>query len=314
MLNNTIPLLTTLDVHEHPELISILNRSGDWFLQEGERVTYFVPAGLVCEDRRLAGTLRGLKKLGHSVGCHGLDHSPAQDLARLNSSREMALLREATRILEDATGNAITCFRAPNFRLSNRTLPFLAELGYKADSSVTPQRIPILSSCPWCFGWICAPASPYHPSFQSPFRRGDVPLLEIPTSCLLVPLAHGTIANLDPCIVGVLLRTLTFLAQRFETVIVPMLHPESVVGKDLWSTRPAPRWKDFIPLRYGGMNCRYYFAQRDPIRITNRVVKFVAATKANSNLLSMSVDDFLERVASRSVTPAGRDELHCGAC
>jgi len=296
MLNGGVPLLTTLDVHEHPELISVLNRSADWFLQESERVTYFVPAGLVCEDRRLAGTLRGLKQRGHSIGCHGLDHSPAEDFARLNPIQEMTLLREATRILEDATGNAITCFRAPNFRLSNRTLPFLAELGYKADFSVTPQRIPILSSCPWCFGWIWAPASPYHPSFLSPFRRGDVPLLEIPTTCFLVPLAHGTIANLDPCIVGGLLRISTLIAQRLKGVIVPMLHPESVVGKDLRPTRTAASWKDFLPLTYGGMNCRYYFVQRDPIQITKRVGKFLAATKANPKLLSMSVDNFLGRV------------------
>ena len=216
MLNSAIPLLTTLDVHEHPDLISILKRSGEWFLQQGDRVTYFVPAGLIRQEPKLADTLRVLGKLGLSIGCHGLDHSPAQDLVRLNPKQEMALLREATNILEDATGNAITCFRAPNFRLSTRTLPFLAELGYKADSSVTPQRIPILSSCPWCFGWIGAPASPYHPSFLSPFRRGDLPLLEIPTSCFLLPLAHGTIANLDPCIVGGLLRILTSLAQRFK--------------------------------------------------------------------------------------------------
>ena len=196
------PLLLTLDVHAHPELSNVLGSSADVLARNNMRTTYFIPAGLVRGIPAVRAAVRELRARGHRIGCHGLHHSKNEDFGTMSPRAEFQLLRDATSILKDALGAPVTTFRAPDFRRGRRTLFFLSELGYKADLSVTPQRLSILSSSPWSLGWLFAPRSPYHPSERSPYRRGFLAVKEIPTSCFLIPLAQGTIANLRPAIPG----------------------------------------------------------------------------------------------------------------
>ena len=305
------PLLLTLDVHEHPELFNILSNSADVLERNNVRATYFIPAGLLRGSPAGRTAVRKLKDRGHSVGCHGLHHSTSEDLGTMSPPAEFRLLKEATSMLEDALGGPVTSFRAPDFRLSRRTLLFLSELGYKADLSVTPQRLPILSSSPWCLGWLFAPRSPYHPSERSPYRRGLLPVKEIPTSCFLIPLAHGTIANLRPAIPARLLALLSTEARLFQRPLVAMLHPESLIGAaELW--KPSLAWHDFFPRRNGGFHCRFYFLmERDPRTIHRRIMRFlenlaVAGVQANS------VDDYLAAPAGGRVPVICPMDLNLG--
>lgn len=292
--DRVIPTLVTLDVHEHPNLHSVLLTSAEYFSRGGQRVTYFVPAGFVAGDPGLPRVLRELRAHGHSVGCHGLNHTPAEDLRRLSPRQEFSLLSQATRMLEDALGGPVTSFRAPVFRLSNRTLPILAELGYRADLSVTPQRLSLLSSSPWCFQWMRAPRAPYRPHRRSPFKRGDVNLLEIPTSCLLLPFAHATMTGVRSKGMSAMTRALVWEALRFERVLVLLLHPESIAGEDFYWGRRKLRWSDFIPRRNGGLGLRYHFGDIPPEQSQRLSKELAAGLCGLACTRGMSVDEYLD--------------------
>ena len=287
------PTLITLDVHEHPKLDAVLSNSGDLFAGQGVRATYFVPSGLLIKSPRLSHVIRELMTLGHSIGCHGLNHTPDEDLRNLSPGEEFALLSKATRILEDVLGKPVTSFRAPVFRLSNHTLPLLAELGYRADLSVTPQRFPLLSSTPGCFQWMWAPRAPYRPHLKSPYRRGDVNLVEIPTSCLLLPFAHATMTGIRSRGMAAMFEILAWEARHFERVLVPLLHPESIVGEDFdWGPRRL-KWSDFIPRRNGGLSLRYHFGDITPEKSRRLSEETLARLRTSHALCEMSVDDYL---------------------
>jgi peptidoglycan/xylan/chitin deacetylase (PgdA/CDA1 family) len=303
-MESQTPLLITLDVHDHPHLNTVVMESADFFSKAGERVTYFVPATLVAQHREFRHTLRRLRATGHSIGCHGLSHTDAEDLGSLSAPAEFALLKEATDTLTDALGSAITSFRAPAFRIGRRTLSFLAELGYQADCSVTPQRLCLLSSSPWSFGWLGAPRAPYRPRAGHPFRRGNLSLLEIPTSTWVFPLGHGTIANLPEWVSRVLVAGLAEEAQYLPRVVVPMFHPEAVVGAgEPW--RPSFRWRDLVPCRFGGVRARFYFfLELDAETIHRRTMASIRQLRGLKGLVSLSVDDYL---ATGTVRPMELD-------
>jgi hypothetical protein len=300
-----IPTLVTLDVHEHPKLEAVLSASGDLFAGRGMRVTYFVPSGFLVKSPRLSQTLRGLTALGHCVGCHGLNHTPDEDLRKLSPREERALLSRATLLMEDALGEPVNSFRAPVFRLSCNTLPLLAELGYRADLSVTPQRLSLLSSTPWCFQWLWAPRAPYRPRLESPYRRGEVELLEIPTSCLLLPFAHATMTGIRSKGMSAMFELLAWEARHFERVLVLLLHPESVVGEDFYWGRRKLRWSDFIPRRDGGLSLRYHFGDIPPCESRRLSEGLLARLSARPDLCEMSVDDYLHSARLPGVGRAG---------
>ncbi len=288
---SVVPLLITLDLHKHRELATCVWESAEFFSRHGQRATYFVPAAYVRMFESLAGTLRQVRSLGHSVGCHGLNHTPDEDLGGLPPEREFALLKEATVILEDALGEPVTSFRAPSYRISRHTLPILDELGYKADLSVTPQHFPLFSSTPWSLERLLAPRSPYHPSKQSPLSRGDLSLLEIPTSCLVMPFAQATILAVPKFACNVMTPLLATEARRFRRAFVLQLHPESVVGKDDWKFPPL-RWTDFLPSRSGGFKFRYKFIERDAAKVQTLTLRLLTGCGLKRDLKPISVDDY----------------------
>ena len=289
---SVVPLLITLDLHKHRELANCVWESAEYFSRHNQRATYLVPAAYVRMFESLAGTLRQVRALGHSVGCHGLNHTPDEDLGELPREREFALLKEATVILEDALGEPVTSFRAPSYRISRSTLPILDELGYKVDLSVTPQHFPLFSSTPWGYERLLAPRSPYHPSEQSPLSRGDLRLLEIPTSCLVMPFAQATILAVPKLARKVMAPLLATEARRFKRVFVLQLHPESVVGKDDWKFPPL-RWTDFLPARTGGFKFRYKFIERDAAKVQTLTLQLLTELRAEASLKPISVDDYL---------------------
>ena len=209
----------------------------------------------------------------------------------MSRDREFALLKEATVTLEDALGEPVTSFRAPSYRISRHTLPILDELGYKADLSVTPQHFPLFSSTPWSVDRLLAPRSPYHPSEQSPLSRGDLNLLEIPTSCFVMPFAQATLLAVPKFACNVMSPLLASEARRFKRVFVLQLHPESVVGKDDWKFPPL-RWTDFLPARSGGFKFRYKFIERDAAKVQILTLRLLTELRAEAGLNPISVDDY----------------------
>lgn len=107
------------------------------FAEAGVMATFFT-LGWVAE--RYPRLLRRIVDSGHEIASHGYDHvrvftmMPEQFREDLKKSRDL---------IENASGQAVTGYRAPSFSIDTRTPwahPILAEEGYAYSSSVAPVK------------------------------------------------------------------------------------------------------------------------------------------------------------------------------
>ena len=107
----------------------------DLFDKAGVKATFFT-LGWVAERNRAA--MQSIVNRGHELASHGYDHTRVFTLTRDQFSADLAKARS---ILEDASGKAVTGYRAPSFSIDARN-PWahevLAEHGYAYSSSVAP--------------------------------------------------------------------------------------------------------------------------------------------------------------------------------
>lgn len=107
----------------------------DLFDEAGVKATFFT-LGWVAERNRAA--MQSIVNRGHELASHGYDHTRVFTLTRNQFSADLA---KARAILEDASGKAVTGYRAPSFSIDARN-PWahevLAEYGYAYSSSVAP--------------------------------------------------------------------------------------------------------------------------------------------------------------------------------
>jgi polysaccharide deacetylase family protein (PEP-CTERM system associated) len=131
----------------------------------GVKATFFT---LGCIAQAHPALIRRIFDAGHEVASHGWDHvrvftmSPAQFRADIDRARKA---------LEDASGVAVTGYRAPSFSIDLRTPwahEILAETGYGYSSSVAPLQHDH-------YGWREAPPFAFRPV-------ADSALIELPVS------------------------------------------------------------------------------------------------------------------------------------
>lgn len=109
----------------------------DLFAQAGVTGTFFT-LGWVAE--RYPALMRRIAEAGHEVASHGYDHAR---VFTFTPEQFRADLRKSRAILEDASGQKVSGYRAPSFSIDPRTPwahPILAEEGYAYSSSVAPIR------------------------------------------------------------------------------------------------------------------------------------------------------------------------------
>jgi peptidoglycan-N-acetylglucosamine deacetylase len=204
----------------HVILERALPRAAQMFAARGIRVTWFVVgrdadaelAGPDPGDRAAragnAARLRALAERGDELGNHSYSHP--YELARLGAPETLAELDGCDRVLRAITGTPPRGFRAPGYDLSPVMLDGLARRGYRYDSSVFPAPgyyaakaavMALLALTGRPSGAVmtnpralAAPAIPYRPSMNAPWRRGQAPVVELPvavTPWLRIP-AIGT--------------------------------------------------------------------------------------------------------------------------
>ncbi len=141
----------------------------DLFAETGTRATFFTLGWVAARQGAL---MRRIVDAGHEVASHGWDH---QRVFTMDADAFRADLRRARGALEDATGVAVTGYRAPSFSIDQRT-PWahvvLAEEGYRYSSSVAPIAHDH-------YGWTDAPATAHRPVVGSDF-------IELPISTMRV--------------------------------------------------------------------------------------------------------------------------------
>jgi polysaccharide deacetylase family protein (PEP-CTERM system associated) len=96
----------------------------------------FFTLGWVAE--RHPALMRRIAGQGHEIASHGWDH---ERVFRLGLTNFAADIIRARKVIEDASGCAVTGYRAPSFSIDARTpwaFEVLAEQGYAYSSSVAP--------------------------------------------------------------------------------------------------------------------------------------------------------------------------------
>jgi polysaccharide deacetylase family protein (PEP-CTERM system associated) len=135
------------------------------FGESGVKATFFT-LGWVAE--RHPALIRRIVAAGHEVASHGWDHDR---VFTMDAATFRADLARARKTLEDASGVAVTGYRAPSFSIDKRT-PWahaeLAEAGYSYSSSVAPLRHDH-------YGWPEAPRYAFRP-------LPDSDLIEVPVT------------------------------------------------------------------------------------------------------------------------------------
>ena len=141
----------------------------DIFAAQGIRATFFT-LGWVA--KRHPALIRRIAEAGHEIASHGWAHARVFTLDAEGFAADLARAKAA---LEDASGTAVTGYRAPSFSIDPRT-PWahavLADAGYAYSSSVAPIAHDH-------YGWRQAPRFAFRP-------LADSSLIEIPVTTVEV--------------------------------------------------------------------------------------------------------------------------------
>ncbi|WP_298090983.1 XrtA system polysaccharide deacetylase [uncultured Sphingomonas sp.] len=141
----------------------------DLFAETGTRATFFTLGWVAHRHPRL---IRRIVDAGHEMASHGWDHAR---VFTMDANAFRADLARARAALEDASGQAVTGYRAPSFSIDARTPwahPVLAEAGYAYSSSVAPLAHDH-------YGWREAPRYAHRPLADSALIEVPVTVAEI---------------------------------------------------------------------------------------------------------------------------------------
>jgi polysaccharide deacetylase family protein (PEP-CTERM system associated) len=155
---STSHLLISIDVEDHtgryaPDARYITNTYRYLeYLALHQQVATFFTVGRIAEHAPLL--VRDIAEAGHEVACHSYDHTP---LTLQSAEQFTTHTRKAKMLLEQASGKAVTGYRAPIFSLTANTphVPhLLQELGFSYSSSILPAAHPL-------YGYAGLPSTPF---------------------------------------------------------------------------------------------------------------------------------------------------------
>ena len=139
------------------------------FDEAGVKATIFTVGWVGERDPAL---IRRLVDAGHEIASHGYGHDRVFNFTPQQFADDIA---KTQKILEDATGYAVTGYRAPSFSIDQRTPwahEILAEQGYAYSSSVAPIKHDH-------YGWAAAPRFAFRPVAGSNFVEIPVTTVEL---------------------------------------------------------------------------------------------------------------------------------------
>ncbi len=232
----------------------------DTLQSEGWKASFFVPTSML-EIRPFRRPLRRLAASGYEIGTHSHQHSGEEKAAlRGGEPGTLAFLERSSKTFADFFGERPRMFRSPCWSyMSSPALDELARLGYRVDSSATPQRPGILSSFPYDNRQVFFGRAPH---FVRPH------LLEIPTSTLLVPLGWPTFCTLRNTGSMLLLGALMLEARiRRSMVVVGQFHISDLVPGGEPLPRVERHWSDLLPRTGRGIAARRWLRLTDRARV-----------------------------------------------
>jgi hypothetical protein len=259
----TVPILVTWDVDPDIHIAleqrqQSINAAVELCCDLGIPSTFFVTARVEHISRQ---QLERMLECGQEIGCHGLTHKTDEDYHQMPEAKQRDYISAAKEQLETWLGAPIHSFRSPRVKTSALTLKLLSEYGYLADSSICSQRIDFISSNLINRGWITAPRLPYQPCHDNPFKRGDLPIWEIPVSALVLPFISSSLRVVGLRLMKLFYRLLYAESRRNGKPIVYLAHPTEFVGKQHRRIKREHFSPSFI--RTHGFRLRNYLYRMD---------------------------------------------------
>jgi hypothetical protein len=173
--------------------------------------TFFI-VGEDAGSRGNRALLGELVRAGHELGNHSQTHP--YEMARLSAEAVAREIGDCDAALREIAGRPTAGFRAPGYDLSPVMLAELARRGYAYDSSIFPAPGYYAAKAAVMAGLaalgrpsgavltdpraLLAPAVPYRPAMNAPWRRGQAPLVELPiavTPFLRTPAIDTSLLN-----------------------------------------------------------------------------------------------------------------------
>jgi peptidoglycan/xylan/chitin deacetylase (PgdA/CDA1 family) len=171
-----------------------LPRLGDLFARHGIVATLFVVGMDLDDDPEGRAILADLARAGHEIASHSYSHR--YDLVRLGRDAVAGDIDRAHAIIGETCGCPPVGFRAPGYEISAELIDLLCERGYRYDSSTFPAIPYYLAKATVMAGLrvagrksgsilgsprvLAAPCAPYRPAAKAPYRRGNLPIIELP--------------------------------------------------------------------------------------------------------------------------------------
>ncbi len=248
-----VPLVVTMDLeiardHDLSSQAAILERLHLDLERIGLPITIFTTSKAACA---FPLQLSKLRATGHEVGCHGRDHAPREDFSKMSERDVRRALSQASDEICRVVGSRPRSFRGPWMATSATTQRVLLELGYRSDFSPCPQRLDFFRTRGGTREWLSAPRGLYHPSPDSPFRRGSSPLLVVPLSCIGVPFLSGLLYLAGVRAVRALFRALLAEARRTGRPIVYLFHSYEFCPASRQGNGGAVDDRPWLQRRYG---------------------------------------------------------------
>jgi hypothetical protein len=171
-----------------------LPRFAELFDRHGVRATFFVVGRDLEEDAEGRALLGELARAGHELASH--THTHPYDFVRLGRERIEQEIDRAHAAIGACAGEAPRGFRAPGYEVSGDVLDLLCARRYRYDSSAFPS-VPYYAAKAAVMGAmrvrgapsgsilgsprvLTAPRAPYRPAAGAPYRRGALPIVELP--------------------------------------------------------------------------------------------------------------------------------------
>lgn len=225
-MDKKVPLLITMDLeiaydHNMQEQFDILQTLSTIFNELKLPVTIFCTSDAA---EKFHKQVQLLHYSGNEIGCHGMTHDFKENFRNMPEEKIRTIVSEATHRIENIIQHKIRCFRGPSMTTSAVTQKILVANGYNADFSVCSQRVDIFNSRGGNLGWLYAPRIPYLPSEKSPYKKGKLPLLIVPLSCMALPFLSGVLFLLGLNFMKVFFRILLREALLLNKPIVYVFH------------------------------------------------------------------------------------------
>lgn len=297
--NSQVPVLITWDVD--PDRWATLdgrrralNLAMDLCEAWDIRSTFFITAEVAHE---YPNEFQRMHTLGQEIGCHGLTHGDEEEYDRMPEAMQRTYIEQATGKLQAATGEAVRVFRSPRVKISAVTLRLLAEYGYVADTSVCSQRLDLLSSNLINPQWLLSPRRPYHPHYTNPFKRGDLPLWEIPVSALALPFIDKALNVLGASVMKMFFRLLHAESKYTGKPIVYLIHPTGFIVriKERRTLRYYFNPKIFSPryIRTHGFLLRNFLLRMDGQALSNSSRDLFSYMASFPDVTFMTVSEYV---------------------